>query len=68
MGVPGAMAAATAGIAGRQIATGRTARNVMKADELIRSGGKEISKEGAPDWLLPWLSGGIFGADTHGEN
>jgi hypothetical protein len=67
-GVPGMALAAGAGLAGRKIATNRTLRNVARADELIRSGGKEIPTEGAPDWLLPWLSGGIFGADTHGEN
>ena len=61
-GPVGAVALPAAGAIARRGATKLTERNVDKLSDLVRRG-SPVSKE-APDWLLPWLSGGIFGADT----
>jgi hypothetical protein len=63
IGGPVGMAAVPAvGAAARKAATSLTNRNVQNLSELVRRGAP-APKE-TPEWLLPWLSGGIFGADT----
>lgn len=63
MGGPvGAVALPLAGAVARRVATGLTKGNVENLSEMVRRGGPAVKE--VPDWLLPWLSGGIFGADT----
>lgn len=61
-GPVGAATVPAVGTLSRLAATKSTQRNVEKLGDLVRRGEKPA--EGVPDWLLPWLSGGIFGADT----
>lgn len=65
-GPAGAVAVPAVGTAARHIATKMTQKNVENLIELVRRGGPEATKD-APDWLLPWLSGGMFGADTQDD-
>lgn len=63
MGGPVGMVAVPAtGHLARKAATALTKRNVDDALDLVRRGAP-LPKD-TPEWLLPWLSGGIFGADT----
>ena len=64
-GPVGAVAVPAVGAIARRGATKMTQRNVEKASELVRSGAPAVKD--APEWLLPWLSGGMFGADIQGE-
>ena len=61
-GAPGAVALPAVGAVARQVATKRTERNVEALSNLVRSG--VPAAKDAPDWLLPWLSGGAFGTDV----
>lgn len=61
----GAVAVPAAGAVARRAATKMTERNVDNLSDLVRRGG--AAPKDAPDWLLPWLSGGIFATDTQGE-
>lgn len=65
-GPVGAMALPAVGAGSRQVATHLTQKNAYAVDELVRAG-KAVPKD-TPEWLLPWLSGGIFGTDTQGED
>jgi len=62
-GVPGAMAVQGIGIGARRAATKRTVGNLEDLNELVLTGKKAATK-GAPDWVLPWLSGTALGTDT----
>lgn len=64
-GAPGAIGIPLAGAIARRIATKGTIKNAENLDEMVRRG-MPNPKE-APEWLLPWLSGGIFGVDTQGN-
>ena len=63
MGGPiGAVVLPAVGGGARKVATKMTERNVQNLDDMVRAGG--AVQQNAPEWLLPWLSGGIFAADT----
>lgn len=66
-GPVGAMALPAIGGASRKVATKMTEKNVANLDEMVRTG-QAVSKKGAPEWLLPWLSGAALGTDTQGED
>jgi hypothetical protein len=61
-GPAAAAAVASTGVAAKAGARAITNRKVDKLGELVRTGGPVPTD--APEWLLPWLSGTIIGADT----
>jgi len=61
-GAPGAVALPAIGGLARRAATKGTTMNVDRLDDLVRRGAQNTDQ--TPEWLRPWLVGGIFGADT----